>query len=138
MPIYMQYDGIKSVTMKPYADAAALVTEVRKTHPLGVDQILIGQASRPSFVIAKNRQGIIAILIGMLLPAVQKIDVANSADGQVLCRALKSTGALGFALCDGSVRQTFGSMQSFGRFQIREWSYLSGGTWVSGDPITWF
>ena len=37
MPIYMQVDGIKGITMKPYAGAAALVTEVRKVHPRGVD-----------------------------------------------------------------------------------------------------
>ena len=27
--------------------AAALIAEVRKSHPLGVDQILIGQATQP-------------------------------------------------------------------------------------------
>lgn len=138
MPIYMQVDGIKSVTLKPYTGESALVSEVRKAQPMGVDLILLGQAAKPGFVIAKHRQGIIAVLIGWRLPAVQEIDESNSADGLALRRALNSSGGLAFVLGDGSVRPAFGQTQSLKRFQGREWSYLAGGAWVSGDPVVFF
>lgn len=109
MPVYMKVDGIKSVTLKPYTGAAALVAEVRKSHPLGVDQILIGQAAKPGYAIVKNRQGIIAILIGLLLPAVREREATGYQKVTIELSALKPTGAMGILLADGSVRHLFGS-----------------------------
>ena len=114
MPIYMKIDGIKSVTMKPYAGAASLVTEVRKTHPRGVDQILIGEAAKPGFAIVKDKQGIIAILIGLLQPSVQKLEVTGSSDVQLLRGAAKPTGGVNILLGDGSVRLLAGAKLPLG------------------------
>ena len=124
MPIYMQVDGIKGVAMKPYAGAAALVTEVRKVHPRGVDQVLIGQAARPGFAIVKDKQGIIAILIGLLLSAVQKIDAQGSADLQLLRGAAKPTGSVNVVMGDGSVRTLLGSRPVSSAI---EWEWINGG-----------
>ena len=114
MPIYMQVDGIKGVTMKSYPGAAALVTEVRKTHARGVDQVLIGQASRPGYAIVQNRQGIIAILIGLLLSAVQKLEAGGSSDVQLLQGAAKHTGGVNIMMGDGSVRLLAGTKLPLG------------------------
>ncbi len=121
MPIYMQIDGIKSVTMKPYAGAASLVTEVRKTHPRGVDQILIGEAAKPGFAIVQNKQGIIAILIGLLQPSVQKLEAPGSSDLQLLRGAAKPTGAVGIMMGDGSVRSLFGPREALKGYAEVEW-----------------
>ena len=120
--MYMKIDGIKAVTLTPYAGAAALVTVVRKTQPRGVDQMLIGQAAKPGYAIVKNRQGIIAILIGLLQPSVQKLEAPGSSDLQLLRGAVKPTGAAGIMMGDGSVRHLFGPRQITLNYDWVDWN----------------
>ena len=61
-----------------------------------------GLASTSGFKTVLAPNGIIAILIGLLLPAVQRLD---SSDLASLETALKSGGTLGFVMADGSVRE---------------------------------
>src|SRR4051794_740194 len=82
---------------------AGLVQTIKKSHPGGVNMILIGQSQTNLFKIVQNQGGIIAVLIGLLLPAVQKITTRDEGDVTILESALRQGGSLGLAMCDGSV-----------------------------------
>ena len=110
MAIYMNYTvGYTGAGSLPYTSAAAMVARVREIHPRGVDQMVIAESSRPFIRMVKTDRGIIAILIGLLLPAVQKLDSSSPSDLQVLKGALGVGGKIGFQLADGSVRPAPGS-----------------------------
>jgi prepilin-type processing-associated H-X9-DG protein len=92
-------------SVRPLANFQIMVQEVRKNYPGGVDLVLIGLAASPGYKVVKTRNGIIAILIGLLLPAVQRIASPNSADLVVLKGAVNaSKGSINVLLADGSVR----------------------------------
>jgi hypothetical protein len=109
MPIYKNWDDLlSSVNTKAYAGASSLIAAVRKLHPSGVDQILVGESTKSSYKVATRRNGLVVILVGLWLPALRRIDAPNSADSQLLRGALKPTGAVGVVMGDGSVRLLLG------------------------------
>ena len=114
MPIDMKVDGIMAKPgSQPYGGAAALVKAVRDAHPRGASVLVIAESSRPFVRITKNDKGIIAILIGLLLPAVQKLDGSAPSDLQLLKGALATGGKLGFVMGDGSVKPAGGTAAGF-------------------------
>ncbi len=91
-----------------YTSAAGAMQFVRSACLRGPDQILVCQAATPFVRVLAAEKGIIAILIGLLLPAVQKLHDGSSPDLAVFRAALAPGGRMGVVLADGSVRQLGG------------------------------
>ena len=54
-------------------DMGGMLADIKMKYPRGVDVIAIVPAKTPGWSIVADSQGIIAVLIGLLLPAVQKV-----------------------------------------------------------------
>lgn len=117
---------INDGTINHCSSLAELSASLRISHPGGVNQILIGAATTPGYKIVPNSKGIIAILIGLLLPAIQKAAAPHSPDILSLRGNLAANGKIGFALADGSVSQVEGPQSGVGFLRSMD----GGKTWV--------
>src|SRR4051812_17847584 len=67
--ILMMGDG----SVHPIHDMSVAAKEIRKLHPGGVNLIVVGTSRRTGWKQLKLGNGQYAILIGLLLPAIQKV-----------------------------------------------------------------
>ncbi len=144
---YMKFDGIKKpgssfeeITWTVYGGAGDMVKSVSRSHPQGVDGILVGLLKVPGYHITVGSNGIIAILIGLLLPAVKGVAANNSPELRTLSAALKPQGQIAFAMGDGSVRltsraQSQGAGSNWIDVLSRDWRVVSPRDPASGLPV---
>ena len=66
-----------SVANKPFAPTSSAYQEVQFNYRNRVDVIVVMPTTRPGWCEVVNSHGIIAILIGLLQPAVQKVQAGD-------------------------------------------------------------
>lgn len=100
---------------RPATSFAALVQDVRRTHPGGVELALIGLAPSPAYKLVRTSNGIIAILIGLLLPAVHRLVSPGNPELAVLKGAIDpGKGSISVLLVDGMLSPVAGRLPHLG------------------------
>ena len=97
--------------LRPLTDIELAAHEIHKFSPNGADSILIGLSSFQGIKIEEDQQGIIAVLIGLTLPAMERLlgDMGSFVP-HYLQTALRAGGSIGFLMGDGSVRHADGTL----------------------------
>lgn len=94
-------DGESNREWLIYPGPDKLVRNVREAQPKGVHAILIGSRRVPGYRFTVDTNGVTVILLGMLLPAVQKAREPRSAERKLLAGMLVPGGEIGFGMNDG-------------------------------------
>src|SRR5437016_3326714 len=102
--IFQYGDG----SVRPIGNIESAVFEIRREHPGGANYILIGLAANQGMKIVKTGPGTLTVLIGLLIPGIDKITDGTSNTLTFLETALRPGGAVGFVMADGSVRNARG------------------------------
>jgi len=104
--VFVYGDG----SVRPLTSVESAVYEIRRSHPGGCDHILIGHSRVQGMKITQDSGGIIAVLIGLLLPAIETLTDGTSNTVAFLETALRPGGTVGFVMADGTVRNVHGQV----------------------------
>ncbi len=87
----------------PFAGTAAFAAAMRHSQPAGVHGILIGLSPVPLQQPVSGKEGTTGVLVGLLLPAVQRLLDPASSELLLLAEALRPGGWIGVRLADGGL-----------------------------------
>lgn len=90
--------------VRPLAGWTSFASAVHACQAGGAAFALVGLASQEGWKLVRTPEGIIAVLIGLLLPALQRLAQPASADLTMLLRALDAQhGSVGVVMASGRV-----------------------------------
>lgn len=103
--------GTLKVVLKPgdraveaSIDVASAVRQLRSRFPRGLDTLFVGLANKSGFKVLAADKVVGVVLMGLLVPAIQKVRIANSAEQKALQSTLKPGGTLALVMSDGTVQ----------------------------------